>query len=315
MIDRILQRQELRDNPPVLIDIGASGEIHSKWKKIAKYSVCIAFDADDREMSFTETKSSGFKKLITINRIVTNKQDSEIDFYLTQSPFCSSTLEPDIDKLSVWPFKKLFLVEKKIKLKAVQLPDVLSTSGISYVDWLKIDTQGTDLRLFKSLSESIRKQILAAEFEPGIIDAYRGEDKLYELIGYMSKEGFYMSSLEVKGVPRISSELSPRFGHQKKSFMRTHRISPGWAEVCYLNTLGNETFDTRAYLLAYVFALIEHQYGFALEIAEMALAKTGDSFFKTLSDYAKKRISMNQWKWPLFAVRNKLDKAFNALFA
>ena len=87
MIDQILSRKEFQDKPPVLIDVGASGEIHAKWKKIAKYSICIAFDADEREMSFTENKESGFEKLITINRIVTDRAEDEIDFYLTQSPF------------------------------------------------------------------------------------------------------------------------------------------------------------------------------------------------------------------------------------
>lgn len=100
MIEKILKREDFRNQPPVLIDIGASGEIHSKWREIAPYSICVAFDADDREMTFTEKNSSGFKKLVTINRIVTDKPDKEVDFFLTRSPFCSSTLEPDLEKLS-----------------------------------------------------------------------------------------------------------------------------------------------------------------------------------------------------------------------
>ena len=49
IIDQILRSEHFRDQPPVLIDIGASGGIHSKWKYIAKYSYCIAFDADDKK--------------------------------------------------------------------------------------------------------------------------------------------------------------------------------------------------------------------------------------------------------------------------
>jgi len=67
-----------------------------------------------------------------------------------------------------------------------------------------------------------------------------------------------------------------------KSFKSTHKISPGWGEVCYLNTLQNEKADTRSYLLSYVFALLEKQYGFAIEVAEKAYSKTNDAFFKKL---------------------------------
>src|SRR6266850_2998382 len=139
IVDRILQREEFQKRPPVLIDVGASGEIHSKWKKIARYAMCIAFDADDREMSFTEDQSGGFKKLITVNRIVTDQNANEVDFYLTRSPFCSSTLEPDMSKLSKWPFQDLFASEKKIKLKSVKLMDALQNVGVYNIDWLKID--------------------------------------------------------------------------------------------------------------------------------------------------------------------------------
>ena len=30
----------------MLVDVGASGQMHKKWKQIAPYSVCLAFDAD-----------------------------------------------------------------------------------------------------------------------------------------------------------------------------------------------------------------------------------------------------------------------------
>ena len=49
MIDKILSRPEFQTEPPVLVDVGASGELHARWKPFAKYAVCIAFDADDRD--------------------------------------------------------------------------------------------------------------------------------------------------------------------------------------------------------------------------------------------------------------------------
>ena len=54
IIDKIMRSEYFRDQPPVLLDIGASGGIHSKWKYIAKYAYCLAFDADDREFHVTE---------------------------------------------------------------------------------------------------------------------------------------------------------------------------------------------------------------------------------------------------------------------
>ncbi len=94
IIQKILKSDFLKEQPPVLIDIGASGEINARWKEIAPYSICIAFDADDREFHITEQTNKSYKKLITFNRIVTATPEDQANFYLTHSPFCSSLLEP-----------------------------------------------------------------------------------------------------------------------------------------------------------------------------------------------------------------------------
>jgi len=45
-IKKIFLRPELQQQLSILIDIGVSNSLHPKWRKIAKYSRCIAFDAD-----------------------------------------------------------------------------------------------------------------------------------------------------------------------------------------------------------------------------------------------------------------------------
>lgn len=313
MIDEILSRDLFRKQPPVLVDVGASGGIHPRWKPIAKYAHCIAFDADDREMKMTESDSSGFLRLVTVNRIVTEKPDNEVDFYLTASPFCSSTLEPDPVALSRWPFASLFTVEKKVRLKAVRLSEALQNAGVTNIDWLKIDTQGTDLRIFRSLPKEMQQKVLVAEFEPGILDAYKGEDKLYDLMRHMH-EGFFMSSLDLKGVVRMSPQIADAYGTMSQRALRTtHRTAPGWAEVTFMNCLDTTT-DTRSFQLLYVFALMEKQYGFAMEIAQRGKTATGEALYDELNDHAQKQISRLRYKWPFFGIRNRLARAFEAVF-
>ncbi len=314
MIDQILKQDIFKHQPPVLIDVGASGGIHARWKRIARYAYCVAFDADDREMKFTESSSSGFRKLVTINRIVTDRDEKEIDFFLTESPYCSSALEPDMNALSPWPFQKLFTVERKVKLKAVQLMDALREAGIDRIDWLKIDTQGTDLRIFRSLPKTIQDNVLVAEFEPGILDAYKGEDKLYDVMRYMH-DGFFMSAIVVKGVSRLSPGISATFSSMKQRALRAaHRTAPGWAEVTFMNLLNNTDRDARSYQLLYVFALVEGQFGFAAEIAAKGLALKGDQIFEEMRTHALKQVSGLSFRWPFFAVRNRLGRAFDSVF-
>ncbi len=314
VIEKILSHQAVASAPPVLIDIGASGALHAKWKRIAKHSICIAFDADSREMGFTEKESNTFKKLIVFNSVVTDRGSNEIDFFLTKSPFCSSALEPDLESLKAWSFEELFHVEKKIKLKAIQLKTALQEAGMHYIDWFKTDTQGTDLRLFKSLPDTIRSNVLIAEFEPGIIDAYKGEDKLHEVIRYMHEQRFYMSRMEVKGAHRIApGELGNFSWIHKKTWRHSLMKSPGWAEVTYLNSLDKGPYSKRTYLLTYLFAWLEEQFGFALDVALAGYSNSQDPFFLELKESALGRMRRNNLGWPRILLKKAVGKLISYL--
>ncbi|TMI90030.1 MAG: hypothetical protein E6H08_15695 [Bacteroidetes bacterium] len=306
IIESILQMELFRSRPPVLIDIGASGEINPKWKQIAPYSICIAFDADDREFNISEQDNKAYKKLITFNRIVTAEPIDKADFYLTNSPFCSSLLEPDAVNLKPWIFSSFFSTEKKIQLPAITLIQALSQIKIDYIDWFKTDTQGTDLRLFKTLPTKISDHILAAEFEPGIIDAYRGEDKIYSVMEYLHQHKFWLSSMEPKGVQRIDPNYKGKFS--SFSLRKIIRRSPCWAEVTYLRqpVLNGK----REILLLYIFALLEKQYGFALEITDFALNNFQDTVFKDCRKAVLKKLNAEKWKMPLVIFKRQFNKLF-----
>jgi hypothetical protein len=310
IIDKILCTGYFRDQPPVLIDVGASGGIHSKWKYIARYSCCMAFDADDREFQISEHTNKSYKRLIHINRIVTATPSGNAPFYLTRSPFCSSLLEPEGEKLEPWLFRPLFEVEKKATLPTVTLPETLRSADISYIDWFKVDTQGTDLRLYTSLPEEIRKTVLMAEFEPGILDAYKEEDKLYDVMKEMHAQGFWLSTMRVEGSQRLNNSYA---GGRIGSFLskRVIKTSPGWAELTYFRI--PEEPSARGLLLLIVFALLETQYGFALELADKGRRQFCDALFDECRKAVLNKIQREKMKIPLILLKRKINKLFAAI--
>src|ERR1017187_6902150 len=313
IIDEILNRPEFVNNPPILVDIGASGKIHFKWKKIARYSVCIAFDADDREFGYVENAASGFLKLYVYNCIVSDKDSDKIDFYLTKSPYCSSTLEPDADALAEWSFADKFLIDKNIKLNNTTLSKVLKDLKITRIDWFKTDSQGIDLRLFKSLSNDIQDKVIVAEFEPGFIDAYKTEDKLYSIVGYMSSGNFWLSDFLTKGTERLTQDELSDITHNnllKKLIQFSHRKSPGWAEMTYINSFKNNA-PLIDYLLGWVFSTIHKQYGFSLKLAEEGNRKFNDKIFDEMKLYSLRKIKNDLFKLKFYkSIIEKLSKSF-----
>ena len=283
LIIRILNTPDLISSPPVLIDIGASGQLHRKWKLIAKHSICVAFDADEREFGFIKKEQSSFKKLFVYNCIVSNENKPVQQFYLTNSPYCSSILKPDIKNLENYSFTDLFRTVNTTDLKTISLSSALKELNIEKIDWFKSDSQGLDLRLFLNVDDDIRKKIIVAEFEPGFIDAYQNEDKLYSLLEYFQNKNYWLSDILVKGVPRISSKLfNSIYSNQKltKLLSLSLKPSPGWAEVTVINSFDSSiSFTKRDYLLGCLFAMIEKQFGFSYELSLKGFDKFEDPIF------------------------------------
>ncbi len=316
LIHKILNRSEFVDRPPVFIDIGASGAIHPKWHDFAPYSVCIAFDADDRDMAYSVNETSGYKKLYVYNRIVTDVAVHDAEFFLTSEPHCSSLLRPRLDKLSQWEFGDLFAIKGTARLKAIALPQVLSELGIGYVDWFKTDSQGTDLRLFKSFGEDIIKRVLVAEFEPGIMDAYEGEDKLWQVMQFMEQYPFWMSGLIVKGSLRVDgAKLTDTLHDERSSLSARIRQAPGWGETTFMQTFEQHKLDfgIREYLLGWVFAVSEQQLGFALSLAEKGKTRFGDSIFDEMAAFALRQLKDTNRNRLICFMRRVVNKCIRLL--
>ncbi|OGU72191.1 MAG: hypothetical protein A3H45_04890 [Ignavibacteria bacterium RIFCSPLOWO2_02_FULL_55_14] len=311
MIERLLGRPEVELQPPVLVDIGASGHIHPIWAPIARYSVCIAFDADDRELAATRSESSGFLRRHVIHSVVSSSRKPMTKFYLTHSPFCSSTLVPDSSALSEWAFADSFTVERVAQVRSRMLAHVLEELGLENVDWFKTDAQGIDVRLFQSLPVSIRRKVLVADFEPGIMDAYAGEDKLHELMKGMERSGFWMSDLDIRGSQRI--RLKDVEGRLSRFHLRyLHHLvktSPGWGEVSYMNSFGTlKMFSLRDMLVACTFAIVKGQYGFVIRLAGLGRERFGDPLFEEVERYAVRKIRYAIAGLPFMAARKLIER-------
>lgn len=314
LIDKIFELPALKEDPPVLVDIGASGSIHREWKAFARHAVCLAFDADDREFGYISDESKGFKKLYIYNSLVSANEGDKTDFYLTDSPYCSSTLEPDDKALEEWAFASKFRTEKKVTVKNTTLPKVLADLKINKIDWLKTDTQGIDLSIFKSLPAEIQRKALVVELEPGIIDSYKGEDKLYRVFEYFDGLPFWLGAMTVKGSQRLRESdveglhLSDRL---KKFIYYSHKTSPGWAELKYFNDFSGE-MSLRDHLLGWAFAVLEKQYGYSLTIAHHGRERFPEPLFDTMIKYSEGKLKSDLLKLKFLpAIKEKFSKLFN----
>jgi FkbM family methyltransferase len=271
-INRVLEQWA---GEPVLMDVGASGEAPAMWALLAPRSYYIAFDPDQREMAHA-TGEGPFKRKTVVNEAITaDAGSSEVKFFLTRSPFCSSTLHPDHALVANFFGAERFDVVSETTARAATLNDVLGRLNVERLDWLKVDTQGTDRRIWDSLSDALRSKVLAVDLEPGLRGAYQGEDLFGDVHNSMRRDGFWLSHMQTKGFVRMRQgtldELTKREPKMDRAFIeRAVRRTPGWTELRYLRSIESLQASggtQRDFALLWVIATIDNQHGFALDIA------------------------------------------------
>lgn len=307
LLDRIFQEPELQEAPPVLVDVGAAGQIHPAWRCIARHSIGLGFEPDAREAAVLEGAHRQFRKWIFCPCVVSPTAENATTLRLTRSPQCSSLLEPDHQRLAEWVFADRFTVLNTVTVAAATLQKTLENAGLAGVDWIKLDTQGMDLRLFLSLPSAWRDRLIVAEFEPGFIDAYQGEDQIAQVLSTMKTAPFWLTSMTLGKTPRGRSELMaaemPRL--LRPWLDRLAPQSPGWAELRFMRDVTCEPpiLDRRGWLLTWVFAMITEQPGYALTVAEEGHRRFGGELFAEMKGRSRLSVrwamirNLPGWAW------------------
>ena len=248
----------------------SSGFGQSIFETIAPASVIVGFDADARGQD--DNFAEGFAKSHLVTSAVTEKEDAEtVSFILTQYPSSSSTLEPDLKALEDYSFHDYFIPVRRTEVPATTLRKVLGELGYEAFDWIKVDSQGIDMRLLQSLPEQAFNNLLAVDIEPGVIKAYVGEDMFVDTHNYLFGEGYWLADILLPAYARASKDGLAKLQEitGKEDVIPSLVKSPTAAEARYFR---NNAFyrspeaTHRQFVIAMVFALADDKAGFAADL-------------------------------------------------
>jgi hypothetical protein len=131
--EQIFSEPELREAPPVLVDVGAAGGVPRVWRRIARYAVGAGFEPDAREVAPLNTAQRRFRRWVFCSGLAVPAETADgcQPLHLTRAPQCSSTLRPRAAALGEWAFANFFDVEETRSLPAATLAGALiNTSGL-----------------------------------------------------------------------------------------------------------------------------------------------------------------------------------------
>ena len=168
----------------IALDVGAQGGFFNA--NIFSKNYNIFFDPIVVEPIPEEAKKLEKYKYKVIPNALWSTNCKKKLYILGRRPGSSSMYKPNKKVLNLYGFKKkdfqLFDVTEEIEVNCTTITESLKKFKIKNLDFLKVDTQGSELEILKGLGEYLP---LVMKIEAQIIPMYEGVPNWSELINYL----------------------------------------------------------------------------------------------------------------------------------
>ncbi len=178
-------------SPIVHLDIGASGGLQKNWRGARRHLIKIFVEPD--EHTFNNLSKNADEGTILISTPLYSERKF-IDFYICRKQEVSSIYFPNREFLNQFPDPQRFDVIDTTKLEADTLDNVLkkyNTPDKKYViDFIKVDTQGSELDIIRGATETIKNGVMGLEVEVEFAEIYKGQHFFEDVNTFLREHGF-----------------------------------------------------------------------------------------------------------------------------
>lgn len=182
--------------PLVIFDVGANnGSSFEVLPKVLPWVKIHAFEPTPHLIDIIQQKMGRTRNYHLIPKAVGSNPGTAQFNIAGQSDWgCSSLLDFSDNLEKTWPGREDFKVTEKLEVEIIRLDDYVREHGIEQIDFLHIDTQGTDLDVLKSLGDALSKVHAGVVEVPQSSEVmlYKGQHSREEMLEFLEQNGFYV---------------------------------------------------------------------------------------------------------------------------
>lgn len=293
--------QRFDDKKLAVFDVGAKGKPFS-LPKLSNYQYFNGFEPNPIEFEklqdvVTNTNTTYYPYALSL-------EGGQQEINITQHASYSSFLEFDrknfrkhfhlMKGYDVW--SKGMECEKKVIVQSKKLDELMYQEGIDYIDFMKLDTQGTELEILKGGINAIKKKNIGVIFsEVSFVGSYKDQNLFSDLDLFLRHNDY--DFIDCRFYPESSHDIRSHF--LKNTYDRA-RYSVGGDAVFVPNLDSVKLSDFTSFKIGVVLASLGY-FGIADNFLEKArLSKQETQIILRYFDGINVKSIIRNWIPPAF---------------
>lgn len=181
----------LKNSPITLVDVGASGGVHKRWNPYKAVLKSILFEPDTEE--YKKLIANNLENTLVINSALAEKSKM-VDFNICKWQQVSSIYAPNHSVLDRYEDSNRFEIDRTITIEADSIDNLLQKENVEEIDFIKIDTQGSELDILKGATKYF-ESLIGIEVEVEFIELYQKQPLFSEVNKFIESKGFSLIDL------------------------------------------------------------------------------------------------------------------------
>ncbi len=264
---------EYRQHPLVLVDVGARGGLRDNWLAARRHLRVLGFEPDKREFDRLIAGARA-EDATTYFGVALHNRQGAIRINVARDGGLTSIFEPNREFLDSFPDATRFDTVDIRQVEADTLDNLLRSRAIHDVDFLKVDTQGSELFVLEGAAGALASTVTGVEVEVEFTPIYKEQPLFADVDAFLRKLGYLLFDLRPCYWKRAAGRA---IGGPRGQVI--------WADALYLKSMpalratvsALESGEQKSKVLrALSVALLYGYHDYALEIARNAPALAPD---------------------------------------
>jgi FkbM family methyltransferase len=184
----------LDDDPILIVDVGCRWGFAETWEQLGDRCRAIGFEPDEDECERLRNHYHD-RPSVEIVPHALGAEPGSATLYITREPACSSIYQPIDDVVDRHPRLEPQRQATRQQIELVTLDNWCEQQDVDRVDFIKLDTQGSELDVLRGAPRTLERAI-AVQTEVEFNRMYEGQPLFSDVDRFLRDHGFVLWQLE-----------------------------------------------------------------------------------------------------------------------